>query len=285
MKFLVLGCNGMAGHIISIYLKEQGNDVTGYAREKSKFVDTIIGDATDFELLKKTVLSGRHDTVINCIGLLNQFAENNHAMAVLLNGYLPHFLVEITKDTDIQIIHMSTDCVFSGKTGGYTEESVPDGTLFYDKSKAIGEIEDCKNLTLRQSIIGPDIKERGIGLLNWFMKQEGPVNGFTGAIWTGQTTLQLAKTMEEAAKRRVFGLYNTVPNESINKYELLKLFNKYIRKNPIEINPMDRFVADKSLVRTRFEGFDYQIPGYETMIKELGEWMRAHKELYPHYEL
>lgn len=285
MKFLILGCNGMAGHIISIYLKEQGHDVTGYAREKSKFVDTVIGDAVDFELLKKTVLSDEYDTVINCIGLLNRFAENNHAMAVLLNGYLPHFLAEITKDTDIQIIHVSTDCVFSGKTGGYTEESVPDGILFYDKSKAIGELEDDKNITLRQSIIGPDIKERGIGLLNWFMEQDGPVNGFTRAIWTGQTTLQLAKTMEVAARRRASGLYNTVPNESINKYELLKLFNKYIRKNPIKIIPMDRFVADKSLIRTRFEGFDYEIPGYETMIKELGDWMRNHKELYLHYEL
>lgn len=285
MKFLILGCNGMAGHIISIYLKENGHDVTGYAREKSRFVDTVIGDATDFELLKKNVLSREYDSVINCIGLLNQFAEKNHAMAVLLNGYLPHYLAEITKDTYTQIIHMSTDCVFSGNTGGYTEDSVPDGTLFYDKSKAIGELEDNKNLTLRQSIIGPDIKERGIGLLNWFMKQEGPVNGFTGAIWTGQTTLQLAKTMEEAAKRRAYGLYNTVPNESINKYELLTLFNTHIRKNPIEINPIERFIADKSLVRTRFEGFDYQIPGYETMIKELGDWMRAHKELYPHYEL
>ena len=285
MRFLVLGCNGMAGHIISIYLKEQGYEVIGYARKKSKLVNTIIGDATDFELLKKTVLSGGYDTVINCIGLLNQFAENNHAMAVLLNGYLPHFLAEITKETDIQIIHMSTDCVFSGKTGGYTEESIPDGTLFYDKSKAIGELEDEKNLTLRQSIVGPDIKERGSGLLNWFMNQDGPVNGYTGAIWTGQTTLQLAKTMEEAAKRRAFGLYNAVPNESISKYELLKLFNNHIRKNPIEINPWNRFVADKSLIRTRFEGFNYQIPGYEIMIKELGEWMRGHKELYPHYEL
>lgn len=91
--------------------------------------------------------------------------------------------------------------------------------------------------------------------------------------------------MEEAAKRRAFGLYNAVPNESISKYELLKLFNNHIRKNPIEINPWNRFVADKSLIRTRFEGFNYQIPGYEIMIKELGEWMRGHKELYPHYEL
>lgn len=285
MKFLVIGCNGMAGHIISLYLKEQGHDVDGYARQKSKYVNTIIGDASDFELLKDTILRGNYDSVINCVGLLNQFAENDHAAAVLLNGYLPHYLAKATENTDIQIIHMSTDCVFSGKTGGYTEDSVPDGTLFYDKSKAMGELEDNKNITLRNSIVGPDIKESGIGLLNWFMKQDGPVNGFTGAIWTGQTTLQLAKTMEQAAKLRAHGLFNTVPDESINKYELLKLFNKYIRRTPIEINPMDRFMADKSLVRTRYEGFGYRIPGYETMIKELGDWMRDHKELYPYYDI
>lgn len=285
MKFLVIGCNGMAGHIISLYLKEQGHNVTGYARQSSKYVDTVIGDASDFELLKSTVLKGNYDSVINCIGLLNQFAENDHAAAVLLNGYLPHFLAKITENTDTQIIHMSTDCVFSGKTGGYTEDSVPDGTLFYDKSKAVGELDDEKNITLRNSIVGPDIKESGIGLLNWFMKQSGPVNGFTGAIWTGQTTLQLAKTMERAAKLRAHGLYNTVPDESINKYELLKLFNTYIRRNPIEINPMDKFVADKSLVRTRYEGFEYKIPDYKTMIIELGDWMREHREMYPHYDI
>lgn len=285
MKFLVIGCNGMAGHIISLYLKEQGHSVTGYARQNSKYVDTILGDASDFRLLKSTVLKGNYDSVINCIGLLNQFAENDHAAAVLLNGYLPHFLAKITENTDTQIIHMSTDCVFSGKTGGYTEDSVPDGTLFYDKSKAMGELNDKKNITLRNSIVGPDIKESGIGLLNWFMKQSGPVNGFTGAIWTGQTTLQLAKTMEQAAILRAHGLYNTVPDESINKYELLKLFNTYIRRNPIEINPMDKFVADKSLVRTRYKGFDYKIPDYKTMIIELGDWMREHREMYPHYDI
>ncbi|BDZ84425.1 NAD(P)-dependent oxidoreductase [Claveliimonas bilis] len=285
MKFLVMGCNGMAGHMISLYLKEQGHKVTGYARQKSRYVDTVIGDASDFELVKTTVLNGSYDSVINCIGLLNQFAENNHADAVLLNGYFPHYLAKITANTDTQIIHMSTDCVFSGKTGGYTEESVPDGVLFYDKSKAIGELEDEKNITLRNSIVGPDIKESGIGLLNWFMKQSGPVNGFTGAIWTGQTTLQLAKTMEQAAKLRAHGLYNTVPDKTINKYELLQLFNTYIRRVPIEIDPLDKFVTDKSLVRTRYDGFDYKIPDYKTMILELGEWMREHKELYPHYEI
>jgi len=285
MKFLVMGCNGMAGHMISLYLKEQGHDVTGFAMEPSRYVTTIVGDATRFDDVKTMVLEGEYDAVINCIGLLNQFAENNHPMAVLLNGYLPHFLAHITRETETQIIHMSTDCVFSGKTGGYTEDAVPDGTLFYDKSKAIGELDDEKNITLRNSIIGPDINEGGIGLLNWFMKQEGPVNGFTGAIWTGQTTLQLAKTMEAAARARAHGLYNAVPASSINKYDLLCLFNSHIRREPIEIQPLERFVADKSLVRTRFDGFDYVIPDYETMVKELGDWMRDHKSMYPHYDL
>lgn len=285
MRFLVVGCNGMAGHMISLYLKEQGYNVTGYAREKSKFVETIIGDAVDFDFLKKTIQSGNYDTVINCVGLLNQFAENNHPMAILLNGYLPHYLAQITEKTDIQIIHMSTDCVFSGQKGGYTEDSVPDGKLFYDKSKAIGELNDEKNITLRNSIVGPDIKADGIGLLNWFLQQKNSVNGFTGAIWTGQTTLQLAKTMEKAAISRAHGLYNAVPNERINKYELLKLFNTYIRKKRIEIHQVNQFVADKSLIRTKFDGFDYTIPGYEIMIKELGDWMRDHKEIYPQYEI
>ena len=170
MKILVIGCNGMAGHIISLYLKEKGHDVTGYAREKSRFVNTVVGDATDFEFLKKIIINGKYDSVINCVGLLNQFAENNHPMAVIVNSYLPHFLAKITENTDIQIIQMSTDCVFSGKRGSYTEDDFPDGTLFYDRTKALGEIEDNKNVTLRNSIVGPDIKLDGIGLLKWFGK-------------------------------------------------------------------------------------------------------------------
>lgn len=285
MKFLVLGCNGMAGHIISLYLKEQGHDVTGFARTKSAFVPTITGDATDTDLLAGVLKAGNFDTLINAIGLLNQFAENNPAQAAFLNGYLPHFLVDATDSTPTQVIHMSTDCVFSGKDGGYTEESLPDGVTFYDRSKALGEICDGKNLTLRNSIVGPDIKAIGIGLLNWFMQQPGPkVNGFTGAIWTGQTTLQLAKTMETAAKERAYGLVNAVPEESITKYNLLGLFNKFLRNNELEIVPIEGVCADKSLKRTNFE-FDYIIPGYEQMVSDMAEWMKQHKSLYPHYKL
>lgn len=285
MRFLIIGCNGMAGHVISLYLSAQGHDVTGYARQKSRFVNTVIGDATDFDGIKKHILKREYDSVINCVGILNQYAEKDHASAVLLNSYLPHYLAKITETTQTQIIQMSTDCVFSGKIGGYTEDSIPDGRLFYDKSKAMGELVDEKNITIRSSIVGPDLKPQGIGLLNWFLQQKQSVNGFTRAIWTGQTTLQLARTMELAAKLRVHGLYNMVPNQYINKYELLQLFNIYLRKKPIEINPYDDYISDKSLVRTRYEGFDYRIPDYQEMMMELGNWLKEYRELYPHYDI
>ena len=137
MKFFVLGCNGMAGHLISLYLKEQGHDVLGFARRKSKYVDSIEGDACDTVLLKEIIEKGKFDTIINCIGLLNQFAENNKSQAAFLNGYLPHYLADITSSMDTQVFHMSTDCVFSGKKGQYTETDFPDGETFYDHSKAL----------------------------------------------------------------------------------------------------------------------------------------------------
>lgn len=284
MKFFILGCNGMAGHVIALYLKEQGYEVVGFAKSKSDFVETVVGDAYDIDLVTRSIAKGNYDVVINCIGMLNQFAENDKAAAAFLNSYFPHFLVKITEGTNTQIIHMSTDCVFSGNTGPYTETSFPDGVTFYDRSKALGEINDGKNLTFRNSIVGPDIKQKGIGLLNWFMQQKGEVAGFTGAIWTGQTTLQLAKTMEAAAKIKVSGLINMVSTTSISKYELLKLFNHYLRNDEIIINPVKGVVADKTLVRTNNE-FHYQIPDYDTMVHEMAEWMIAHKELYPHYNL
>ena len=114
------------------------------------------------------------------------------------------------------------------------------------------------------------------------MQQQNQINGYTKAMWTGQTTLQLAKTMEVAAKERVHGLYNMVPNTNISKYSLLCLFNEYIRKGKITINPVDMMAADKSLKRTRWD-FEYAIPDYETMVAELAEWIKKHRELYPHY--
>ena len=282
MKILVLGGTGMAGHTISIYFKEAGHDVTAFSRTKVDYCKNINGDITDFIELKKVIVEGQFDAVINAIGILNQDAENNKSNAVLLNSYLPHFLSEVTKNLNTRIIHMSTDCVFSGETGGYTESSLRDGSTFYDRSKALGEIENNKDLTFRNSIIGPDLHEKGIGLFNWFMKQDNQIGGYTKAIWTGVTTLTLAKAMEQALIENLTGLYNLVNNETISKYELTGLFNQYFKNNKIEILRNDTVSIDKSLINNR-KDFSFIVPSYENMIKEMKEWIDNHKNLYPHY--
>ena len=288
MKFFICGCNGMAGHTISLYLQEQGHEVYGFDLQESKLIKSFAGNAFDTETIARVIKEGKYDTVINCIGVLNQFAENNHALAAFLNSYFPHFLAKTTEGTDTQVIHMTTDCVFSGKKGSYTEHDHRDGETFYDRSKALGELDDEKNLSLRNSIVGADINPKGIGLLNWFMNNttgENPVvNGYTKAMWTGQCTYQLAKTMEAAAKERAHGLVNAVPDTDISKYELLKLFNKYLRGGRVQINPVEGINADKSLKRTNWD-FNYRIPDYEQMVAEMAEWIYKHKDLYPHYNL
>lgn len=282
MKLLILGATGMAGHTLSIYLKEVGHDVTTFSRRGFDCCNHIKGDVTELNLLKKVVLEGNYDAIINAIGILNKDAEDNKSLAVLLNSYLPHYLGEITQNTKTKIIHMSTDCVFSGKTGNYTEDSLKDGETFYDQSKALGELVNNRDLTFRTSIIGPDMSKSGIGLFNWYMKQEGQINGFTKAIWTGVTTLTLAKAMEKALEENLTGLYHLVNNQRINKFELLNLFNKHIKEDPISIMPSDRVMPDKSLINTRSD-FSFSIPSYEQMIIEMKEWIKSHKELYPHY--
>ncbi|MBD8037778.1 sugar nucleotide-binding protein [Solibacillus sp. A46] len=282
MRILVLGGSGMAGHIISLYFKEVGYDVTVFTRKKISYCENIVGNVKDLKELERVVVNGGFNAIINAVGILNQDAENNKGDAVLINSYLPHFLSDITQKLKTRVIHMSTDCVFSGRDGNYSEHSFKDGETFYDRSKALGEIENCKDLTFRSSIIGPDINKDGIGLFNWFMKQSGTINGFKKAIWTGVTTLTLAKAMEQALKEDLTGLYNLVNNEKITKYELLKLFNEKMSGNKLNIIEDKSLVLDKSLINTR-DDFSFVVPSYEVMVIEMKEWILTHRELYPHY--
>jgi len=272
----------MAGHTVSLYLKEKCDDVTGFARKQSQFVNTIIGDAFDTEHLKSIIDNDEYDYVINCIGLLNNDAEEYKSHAVYLNSFIPHMISDFTKESDTRLIQISTDCVFSGKRGQYTEYDVKDGENFYDRSKALGEVENNKDITIRTSIIGPDINPKGCGLLNWFLQQEKKVYGYNKAMWTGITTLELAKYIKMITKKKLYGLYNVVPDQSISKNDLLVLFDKFLKEEKVEIVSIDKPVLDKSLVSTK-AACGYKIPGYEKMIMELKEWMESHKSLYRHY--
>ncbi len=283
MKILVLGSTGMAGHMIALYFKEKGYDITAYSVSPFPYCNNIIGNAFDTENFKNILLDGKYDVIINCIGILNQTAEENHSKAVYLNSYLPHFITDTIKDKKTKLIHMSTDCVFAGNTGPYYERSLRDGTTFYDRSKALGEIDDNTNITFRNSIIGPDMNENGIGLFNWFMQQKEIINGFTYAYWTGITTLTLAKAMEKAIEVNLCGLYNLVNNISISKYDLLIILNKNFRKNKMIIRKNDDLKVDKSLRNTRTD-FSFVVPSYEQMVQEMKEWMSIHQYLYNHYK-
>lgn len=284
MRFLVLGASGMAGHVISIYLSEKGHDVVGVSRRPVQFVQSIALDATDSVALRRVVEDGDYDVVINAIGILNQYAEDFKASAVYLNSYLPHYLAEITKSSPTRIFHMSTDCVFSGNTGPYTEKSIPDGRSFYDRTKALGELIDHKNLTFRNSIVGPDISPDGIGLFNWFMKQSGSVDGYVKAIWNGITTIELARAMLVASESSSTGIVNLVPDEPISKYDLLCMFSIFMRRGMVLINPKNPGKLDKALKRTN-EEFPYKVSDYESQISAMKEWIINHWYLYPHYHI
>jgi dTDP-4-dehydrorhamnose reductase len=282
IKFLVLGATGMAGHTICLYLQEQGYDVTAFSISTFPYCKNINGNAMDKQFMMSIMRDGEFDVVINCIGVLNQDCDREPSRAVYLNSYLPHMIADALRDTKTKLIHMSTDCVFSGKYGNYSENSSRDGETFYDRTKALGEVDDDKNLTFRNSIIGPDMKENGIGLLNWFMKQSGTINGYSKAIWTGVTTLTLAKAIESAAIINLSGLYNLVNNDSISKFNLLGLFNKHLRNNELSIQSSEALNLNKSLINNRRD-FSFEVPSYEQMVIEMNEWIYSHKELYPQY--
>ncbi len=282
-KIVVLGSQGMAGHIMAEVLDKTGDyEVFGVARQSGKYVDSVL-DMTDFEALENYLQETAPDYVINCVGALVSQSQNDAPSAILLNSYLPNFLSQIGNKYDYKLVHISTDCVFSGKDGQYTEQSHRDGDDNYARTKALGEVINDKDLTIRTSIIGPELKKNGIGLLDWFLKQNGTINGYTQAYWSGVTTLELAKATVEFLRQGITGLYQLCPKDKISKYDLLRLFAKVWDKE-IEIVPLDDHKVDKSLVNTR-KDFQYPVIEYKKMLLETKQWTEEHQSYYLHYKL
>jgi len=280
-KIVVLGCAGMAGHIVAEYLSSKSDyQVFGLARSEGRFVTHVI-DVTDFDTLENILLEIKPDYVVNCIGVLVSKSSDDICTAIQINSYLPHYLSSLGKQYEFKLIHISTDCVFSGKVGGYKEDSFRDGDDNYARTKALGEVINDIDLTIRTSIIGPELKNNGTGLFDWFMKQKGQINGYTEAYWSGVTTFELAKAIHEFIKQEICGLYQLCPVDKISKYDLLKCFAE-IWGREIDILPVSTYHVDKSLVSTR-DDFDYSVPEYRVMLEEQREWMESHAEYYPQY--
>ncbi|MCU9614555.1 SDR family oxidoreductase [Caldibacillus lycopersici] len=274
MKLLILGGKGMAGHMLVSYFKRKPEYIVYYTsrNRQEKDREAIYLDATDQQIVEDTVDELKPDIIINCIGILNDKAENNPPLAFQMNSVLPHQLAKLAERNEGKLIHISTDCVFSGSKGSYTESDPPDGTSVYAKTKRMGEVVDHKHLTIRTSIIGPELKEDGIGLFLWFMKQKGQIKGYQKALWNGVTTLELAKAVDSMIKEKVTGLYHLGMEKKISKLDLLLLIKRIFQKEEIEIIPDDQIVVDRTIKNTRTD-FVYRLPNYERMVMELKDWM------------
>lgn len=281
MKVLVLGASGMAGHVVATYLQERG----GY-KVNAPTHDEL--DVTDMTALK-LYLDARfqvYDVVVNCIGILLGKAYQDVARTIYLNSYLPHYLEQRYAGTNTKVIHLSTDCVFSGEHGPYKENSPHDGQLLYDRSKSLGEMNNGKDLTFRMSIVGPELKENGEGLFSWFMRQTpgNTIYGFKNAIWNGITTVELAHAVDEAIDENLSGIYHLVPYDNVSKLDLLKLFNIHFRMgSPVLILPRVTIPSDKTLINTRQSEFGFVVQDYHHMMHDMNEWIERHAKFYPHY--
>lgn len=284
-KVVVIGCKGMAGHVVKTYLESLGTyDVWGIARDVKLENNLINLDVSNIKELDDVLNKRVFDVVINCIGLLNKTAEDNPELAIWFNSYFPHLLASFGEKYNFKLIHISTDCVFSGKEGAYKEDSFKNGIGFYAQSKALGEVVNSKDLTFRTSIIGPELKPDGIGLFHWFMNQAGVISGFTEVFWTGVTTIELAKAINEAIIQELTGLYQLTNNTKICKYDLVSDLNRVFKSNEVKITPNSDYKIDKSLINSR-KDFDYNIPIYAIMIEEMKEWMLSYSKFYGHYNL
>ena len=284
-KVLILGSSGLIGHQVYNYLKDNSDfNLSNISYTRKLNNETILLDARKEQYFIDQIRHIQPNYIINCIGILISEAKHDPKSAMSLNAHLPHKLEKLTNNINAKLIHMSTDCVFSGnKQSPYHETDEKDGIDTYAKTKSLGEIVSKNHLTIRTSVIGPEIINGSGELFHWFMNQSGVIEGFTKAIWSGVTTLELAKAIKWFINNNTIGLYQLTNGISINKYDLLHLFKKYTNKN-IEIAKVNGIVTNKSFVDTRQE-INYQLPTYDEMIKDMVSLIKNNRILYSHYNL
>lgn len=279
MRILILGGDGMLGHQllkslaprheIKVTLRQDLEAYASYQLFNHDNAYTGI-DVRSLARLTEVLADFRPDAVINAVGIVKQRPTAKESIPSLeINALLPHRLSILCKAAGARLIHLSTDCVFNGKKGNYQENDPSDAEDLYGKTKYLGEAQDSHCLTLRTSIIGRELSRKK-SLLEWFLAQNGTINGFTKAIYTGFTTLEMSRIIEKMLINHpeASGVYQ-VSSDPINKYDLLLLFREKL-DHEIEIIADDTFCCDRSLDSSRFrEEFSYMPPSWEMMIEEL----------------
>ncbi len=285
MRVLILGGEGMLGHKVFQVLSKRFEtfatfrDFNGLWRRYPMYADadpsrTVGGvDVMDFDTVIRTFAQVKPDAAINCIGIIKQLKEaKDPIISINLNSLFPHRLAELCAATGTRMLHMSTDCVFSGDKGNYTEEDVSDAEDLYGRTKLLGEVNREGCLTMRTSIFGRDFAKQS-ALLEWFLSNRGrQVRGYVNAIYTGFPTRVLARIMGDliADYPYLSGLYQ-VSSDPINKYDLLVKIRDAMGLD-IEIEPDEDFHCDRSLDSSRFRAeTSYTIPSWDEMIAELAQ--------------
>jgi len=276
-RVLILSGSGMLGHKIYQVLSEDFNVNVTFRNfdEKLKHTDifrkedALDGvDAKNFNAIEKLVENYKPKFVINCIGIIKQLKEaKNPKLSIYTNSLFPHLLAELCKKYNTKLIHISTDCVFSGNKGNYTESDNPDPVDLYGRSKLLGEVSIEPHLTLRTSIIGHELFSN-VSLVDWFLSNSGgKVNGFVNAIYTGFPTIILANEIKRIINDfpDLSGLYH-ISSERINKYELINKIKK-VYKLDTEINPFEEFRLDRSLNSDKYrKATHFTPPSWDEMI-------------------
>ena len=288
MKLLILGGDGMLGHqlllsyrdthSVKVTLRKSLEQYQEYNLfNKNNTFDNI--DARNFRAIADVIRDYCPDVVINCIGVVKQRDEVNDCLPTLkINSLLPRYLEHLCNSIGVRFIHVSTDCVFSGDKGDYIETDLPDAKDLYGVSKYLGEVFGDNCLTLRTSIIGLELSHKK-SLVEWFLAQQGEIKGYKNAIYSGVTTLELARLMEYLFSQKIMlsGLYN-VSSKPISKYELLSTLLTKLERNDIEIEEDVSFVCDRSLNSQEFfSDTNYEIPSWDVMLTELADQIKKRK--------
>lgn len=282
-KVLVLGASGMLGNaVMRLFAESSGYCAFGSTRSGAlhemfaeRVRPNLIGDVDveNVDALSRLFGDIKPDVVINCIGLVKQLAAANDPLnAISINSILPHRLARLCRVMDARLVHISTDCVFDGVSGNYTESDRPNACDLYGRSKLLGEVDYGNTITLRTSLVGHELRGAH-GLIEWFLSQEGSVNGFTHAIFSGLPTVELARVIRDFVlpHSELRGLYH-ISALPISKYHLLRIVaDVYGRK--IEIIPDAKLRIDRSLNSNQFRmKTDYCPPAWPELIQAMRDF-------------
>ena len=282
MRLLILGGSGMLGHQLWRGLHAQHDTWVTLRRPVADFaVHNLFDEAkaiqfddiTDDTALERTLGQAKPEAVINCVGLIKQRDEaSDEALTLRVNAEFPHRLAKRCGEAGARLIHFSTDCIFAGTKGNYTESDPSDAADLYGQSKHQGEVADAHSVTLRTSVIGHELGTN-LALLDWFLSQRGQaISGFTKAIYSGFTTLEMARIVDRILTQHpaLSGVWH-VASEPISKFALLQLCREKLGWEGV-IEPNDEFVCDRSLNADRFnQATGYTPPSWEAMISELAQ--------------